>query len=145
MSRAQDSAHRYCLWFYMGLAHGLWFSATTWYTNGPCRNEIISSFEFDKTSPYLVTVSDDESIGLYDDTTATKASFVEENNELSNEKLKTQIDQANVVSAAQIANQLAVVGVNLAGIQLGISKPLKSPNGSVNMFWLTFLQSNDGE
>ncbi|RAL52802.1 hypothetical protein DM860_007570 [Cuscuta australis] len=48
-----------------------------------------------------------------------KAAFIKDNNELRNEK--TQIDQANVVSATQIANQLAMVGVNLAGIQLGVS------------------------
>ncbi|KAL3505165.1 hypothetical protein ACH5RR_035006 [Cinchona calisaya] len=37
------------------------------------------------------------------------------------DKVKTQIDQSNIVSATQIANQLAGAVVNLAGTQLGIS------------------------
>ena len=35
--------------------------------------------------------------------------------------LQTQIDQSNIVSASQIANQLAIAVVNLAGTQLGTS------------------------
>ncbi|XP_057765943.1 uncharacterized protein LOC130986528 [Salvia miltiorrhiza] len=41
------------------------------------------------------------------------------NAQFSNDKVKTQIDQANVVSATQIASQLSSAVVNLAGAQLG--------------------------
>ncbi|KAJ7958132.1 alpha/beta-Hydrolases superfamily protein [Quillaja saponaria] len=37
------------------------------------------------------------------------------------DKVKTQIDQSNIVSAAQVANQLATAVVNLAGKQLGMA------------------------
>ncbi|RAL47282.1 hypothetical protein DM860_013247 [Cuscuta australis] len=48
-----------------------------------------------------------------------KAALVKGNAELRTDKVKTQIDQANIVSATQTANQLAMAVVNLAGMQLG--------------------------
>ncbi|CAH9100448.1 unnamed protein product [Cuscuta epithymum] len=49
-----------------------------------------------------------------------KAALLKGNSELRTDKVKTQIDQANIVSATQIANQLAIAVVNLAGMQLGV-------------------------
>lgn len=48
-----------------------------------------------------------------------KQSLAKGSAQLSNDKVKTQIDQANVVSATQTASQLSSAVVNLAGTQLG--------------------------
>ncbi|XWS25653.1 hypothetical protein CRYUN_Cryun27aG0086300 [Craigia yunnanensis] len=61
-----------------------------------------------------------------------KASSVKGGTQLKNDKAKTQIDQSNILSAAQTANQLAVAVVNLAGNQLA---------GSVDTFALADLLS----
>ncbi|XP_060199493.1 uncharacterized protein LOC132627900 isoform X1 [Lycium barbarum] len=48
-----------------------------------------------------------------------KTALSKGNNQPKSDKVKTQIDQANVVLATQISNQLAGAVVNLVGMQLG--------------------------
>ncbi|KAL1539216.1 hypothetical protein AAHA92_27865 [Salvia divinorum] len=64
-----------------------------------------------------------------------KQNLANGSSQFSNDKVKTQIDQANVVSAIQIASQLSSAVVNLAGTQLG------TPNGSDDTFPLADLLS----
>ncbi|KAL7127447.1 hypothetical protein ABFS83_14G253800 [Erythranthe nasuta] len=56
---------------------------------------------------------------LMDTLSCRKSTLTKESAQLTNEKVKTQIDLSNVVSATQTANQLASAVVNLAGSQLG--------------------------
>ncbi|XP_062113720.1 uncharacterized protein LOC133824760 isoform X2 [Humulus lupulus] len=49
----------------------------------------------------------------------SKAASIKANVQPKNDKVKTQIDQSNIVSAAQAVNQLAGAVVNIAGNQLG--------------------------
>ncbi|KAJ8541071.1 hypothetical protein K7X08_001887 [Anisodus acutangulus] len=58
-------------------------------------------------------------IMLSDVLESKKTALSKGNNQPKSDKVKTQIDQANVVLAAQISNQLAGAVVNLVGIQLG--------------------------
>lgn len=57
---------------------------------------------------------------LTDILNSKKISLIKEATVPPNDKVKTQIDQSNLVAATQIMNQLAGVVVNLAGIQLGV-------------------------
>ncbi|XP_057973847.1 uncharacterized protein LOC131161870 isoform X1 [Malania oleifera] len=50
---------------------------------------------------------------------SNKTTLVKGNGQAKSDKVKTQIDQSNILSATQIANQLGVAVVNLAGNQLG--------------------------
>ncbi|KAG8389996.1 hypothetical protein BUALT_Bualt01G0037400 [Buddleja alternifolia] len=56
---------------------------------------------------------------LTDTLSSRKATLMKGSAQLISDKVKTQIDQSNVVSATQTANQLANAVVNLAGAQLG--------------------------
>ncbi|PHT51161.1 hypothetical protein CQW23_10908 [Capsicum baccatum] len=58
-------------------------------------------------------------IMLADVLESKKTALSKGNNEPKSDKVKTQVDQANVVLATQIANQLAGAVVNLVGMQLG--------------------------
>ncbi|XP_075082289.1 uncharacterized protein LOC107779561 isoform X2 [Nicotiana tabacum] len=58
-------------------------------------------------------------IMLSDVLESKKTALSKGNNQPNSDKVKTQVDQANVVSATQIANQLAGAVVNLVGMQLG--------------------------
>ncbi|KAJ8538054.1 hypothetical protein K7X08_014594 [Anisodus acutangulus] len=58
-------------------------------------------------------------IMLSDVLESKKTALSKGNNQPKSDKVKTQIDQANVVLAAQISNQLAGAVVNLVGMQLG--------------------------
>ncbi|XP_027149973.1 uncharacterized protein LOC113750198 isoform X1 [Coffea eugenioides] len=60
-------------------------------------------------------------IMLTDVLSTKKSALMTGNNQPGTDKVKTQIDQSNIVSASQIANQLAIAVVNLAGTQLGTS------------------------
>ncbi|XP_059453972.1 uncharacterized protein LOC132184373 isoform X3 [Corylus avellana] len=66
---------------------------------------------------------------------STKTSSVKGSTQPKSDKVKTQIDQSNILSAGLIANQLAGAVVNLAGNQLGIAP------GSVDTFPLADLFS----
>ncbi|GLT53059.1 hypothetical protein SLA2020_263550 [Shorea laevis] len=66
---------------------------------------------------------------------STKTSSVKGSAQPKSDKVKTQIDQSNILSAGQIANQLAGAVVNLAGNQLGTA------TGSVDTFPLADLLS----
>lgn len=66
---------------------------------------------------------------------STKTSSVKGSTQPKNDKVKTKIDQSNILSAAQTANQLAVAVINLAVNQLGTA------TGSVDTFPLTDLLS----
>ncbi|GER36963.1 alpha/beta-Hydrolases superfamily protein [Striga asiatica] len=56
---------------------------------------------------------------LTDALSCRKATLAKVSAQLTSDKVKTQIDLSNVVSATQTANQLATAVVNLAGAQLG--------------------------
>ncbi|XP_022876104.1 uncharacterized protein LOC111394488 isoform X2 [Olea europaea var. sylvestris] len=56
---------------------------------------------------------------LTDALSCRKISLTKGNAQLTTDKVKTQIDQSNVVSATQTTNQLASAVVDLAGTQLG--------------------------
>ncbi|CAA0830294.1 alpha/beta-Hydrolases superfamily protein [Striga hermonthica] len=56
---------------------------------------------------------------LTDALSCRKATLTKVSAQLTSDKVKTQIDLSNVVSATQTANQLATAVVNLAGAQLG--------------------------
>ncbi|KAL2538089.1 alpha/beta-hydrolase superfamily protein [Forsythia ovata] len=56
---------------------------------------------------------------LTDALSCRKTTLAKGNPQLTSGKVKTQIDQSNVLSATQTANQLASAVVNLAGTQLG--------------------------
>nr|XP_025886639.1 uncharacterized protein LOC101262413 isoform X2 [Solanum lycopersicum] len=59
-------------------------------------------------------------IMLSDVLESKKTALSKGNNQPKSDKVKTQVDQANVVLATQTANQLAGAVVNLVGTQLGI-------------------------
>ncbi|KAL2242066.1 UNVERIFIED_CONTAM: Protein SERAC1 [Sesamum indicum] len=56
---------------------------------------------------------------LTDTLSSKKATLAKGSAQVTSDKVKTQVDLANVVSATQTANQLANAVVNLAGAQLG--------------------------
>ncbi|KAL0366170.1 UNVERIFIED_CONTAM: protein SERAC1 [Sesamum radiatum] len=56
---------------------------------------------------------------LTDTLSSKKATLAKGSAQVTSDKVKTQVDLANVVSATQTANQLASAVVNLAGAQLG--------------------------
>nr|GMD89128.1 uncharacterized protein LOC109170573 [Ipomoea batatas] len=80
----------------------------------------ILSYILEDYGPSLIAISQGWlTILLSDVLNSRKVALTKGNNEIKTDKVKTQIDQANIVSATQIANQLAMAVVNLAGMQLG--------------------------
>ncbi|PRQ27622.1 putative alpha/Beta hydrolase [Rosa chinensis] len=74
----------------------------------------------DDYGPYSVPISQGWlAILLTEILGSSKASSVKGNTQPKSDKVKTQIDQSNILSAAQTANQLVAAVVNLAVKQLG--------------------------